>query len=391
MAAHQRIAAALAIAAALSAACAGPRGGPDLAPSTGAAPAPAAGQLAAIRSWTRFVLARHAPASRLFVESYFMRGLIATAEVLEAPARSAADHALADSALARARAFADSLVHTQDARGYWKLGYDSGWVADMAAAVALFGSVEPHAAAARLPAYEECAAKYIRGLERDGLILDSGGVGLGWPLDETAPAGARAWRSDMGWSDSEYLVATALAGIEVNAWLYHRTQAETYRTRAWRALDVTLARLKPDGSFPTVGPQEGPLQVAFYVHEGWIAADAWLQDPARTGRLCTASAVHAGVLTAAQQPDGTWTSSKAGDSARTDGLVNFLLWREAHCGSEPDVHRAVERSRRFLVQPHRWGEFNVLVAGQPVEELSEIRRAFLGRPLAAVVRGRPVL
>lgn len=294
------------------------------------------------------MLARNAPATRLFVESYFMRGLVATSEILAGPECSPADHALADSALARARAFADSLVRTQDARGYWKLGYDGGWVADMAAAVAVFGSLEPHAEAPRLTAYEECAGKYMRGLERDGLILDSGGVGLGWPRDEKAPAGARVWRSDIGWSDSEYLVATALAGVEVNAWLFHRTHAEPYRTRARKALDVTLARLKPDGSFPTVGPQEGPLQVAFYVQEGWIAADAWLEDAPAVERLCTASRAHVEALIAAQQPHGTWESSNAGDNARTDGLVNFLLWRQAHCGGEPRVQRAIERAGAFL-------------------------------------------
>jgi len=357
----------------------------------GAEPGTPAVQQDAVHSWAHFVLERPAPATRLFVESYFMRGLVAVSEVLSVPELTAADHALAAAALARAQAFADSLVRTQDARGYWKLGYNSGWVADMAAAVAVFSSLEPHMDPKHVTDYEACAAKFLRGLERDGLILDSGGVGLGWPLDEQAPPGARAWRSDTGWSDSEYLVATALAGIEVNAWLYHRTHAEPYRTRARKALDVTLARLKADGSFPTVGPQEGPLQVAFYVQEGWLAADAWLEDPQVAARICAASGNHVGALVAAQQPDGTWANGNPGDAARADGLLNFFLWHESRCTSDPRLPGAIGRSRRFLLHPRRWSDFGAVVAGEPNAELSEIRRALVGRPLAAAVRGRPVL
>jgi hypothetical protein len=107
--------------------------------------------------------------------------------------------------------------------------------------------------------------------------------------------------------------------------------------------------------------------------------------------LCTTTALHARLVVAAQQPDGTWSSAKAGDAPRADGLVNSFLWREAHCGPDPNAQRAVERSRAFLVQPRHWSELNVLVAGESVPELGEIRRAFIGRPLATVVRGRPVL
>src|SRR5262249_17980966 len=180
------------------------------------------------------------PAGRLFVEGYFARGLVASHDVLNFEGAKPADRALADSALARAFAYTDSVVHHQDARGYWHIGYSSGWIADMGAAVAISAALEPHATEAQLAQYEAAAARFQRAIEKDMLVLRTGAIGVGWPTGDRDSTAKRAWRSDVGWSDDPYIVSTALAGIESNAWLFHRTHQPGYEARARRAFDYTL-------------------------------------------------------------------------------------------------------------------------------------------------------
>src|SRR6185503_13703322 len=110
----------------------------------------------------------------------------------------------------------------------------------------------------------------------DAMLLPSGAVGIGWP-GSFIPRAPRRERRD------PYLVSTALAGIELHAWLFHRGGRVEDRDRARSALDFTLAALHPDGSLPG-GPMvasdtEGSFVAASYVEEGWIAADVLLRDP----------------------------------------------------------------------------------------------------------------
>src|SRR5258706_10245417 len=102
------------------------------------------------------------------------------------------------------------------------------------------------------------------------MILPSGACGIGW-ADTRQVTAERALRAP-------YLVSTALAGIEVPAWLFQRTGRPEYRERALRALDYTLSQVGPDGSLPHVATEDGPLATAAYVEEGWMAADVLLKD-----------------------------------------------------------------------------------------------------------------
>jgi hypothetical protein len=188
-----------------------------------------------------------------------------------------------------------------------------------------------------------------------------------------------------------YLVSTALAGIEVHAWLYARTGETQYRDRALAALDYTLAQLRPDGSFPgaDVGEEpEGSFVAAAYVEEGWMAADVFLQDPQVGERLAGALAPHVAWLLRTQRPDGTWGDRGAGgEFARTPAIVDFLIWYDQRCQASEDVRRAVLRASATLANPDTWYELGLARAGRN----EEVMRAIAGRPLAAMAAGRFVM
>jgi hypothetical protein len=321
-------------------------------------------------------LSRPGRAKRLFVEGYFMRSLVAAIEALPADPPAGIGPALA---------FADSLVAQQMPHGYWSIGYGTSWLADMGAALGIFPALESHADSTRMRRYQAAAERFVQAMVRDQLIAKSGAIGFGWPVDQSGLV--RAWRSDVGWADDPYLISTALVGIELQAWLYRRTGDAAYRDRATAALDYTLSQIKGDGSLPTLVRGEGPYTVAAYVQEGWMAADLLLQDPAVHERLCRRLPAHVDWLLRGQQKDGTWESSIRGDFARTPGIVDFLVWYDQRCEPRRDVQRAVQRASALFVKPERWEAPDKL----DNEETREILRALLGRPLAALAAGKPVM
>lgn len=330
----------------------------------------------ALTTLSQRTLSRPTRATRLFVEGYYMRSLVAASEVLQPDPPAGVELALA---------FADSLVSKQMPHGYWTIGYGTSWLADMGAALGIFPALEGHADSTRMRRYQGTAERFVQAMVRDNLITKSGAIGFGWPVDETGLV--RAWRSDVGWADDPYLISTALVGIELQAWLYHRTGDAAYRDRATAALEYTLSEIESDGSLPTVVRGEGPYTVAAYVQEGWMAADLLLQDSAVHERLCRALPVHVDWLLRGQQKDGTWQSSIRGDFARTPGIVDFLVWYDQRCESRRDVQRAVQRASALYVKPEKWEARDKL----DTEDTREILRALLGRPLAALAAGKPVM
>ena len=367
---------------AASAACAPPIA--ETSQTRDAAPGDAATRAAArttLRDHVRWILDRPAPAKRLFVEGYFARTLVAAYDVFAA---SPGDSALARTALAGGFAFAESLVGAQRDTGYWRLGYDTGWVADMGAALGIFPVLEPHADSLQLARYVRTAERFVAALERDRLILPAGAVGVGWPLGDHPERVQRAWRSDVGWSDDPYLVATALAGVEVHAWLYRRTSDARYRERALRALDWTVAQLRADGSLPDFARGEGELTAAAYAEEGWMAADAYLAADSLHVRLCRELDAHVRWLLRIQAADGTWGGGVGGERARAPAIVGFLVWCQSRCGDRPELREAAGRAAKALVR------FEATWAPGQEAENTEVLRAMVGRPLAALAAGRPV-
>jgi hypothetical protein len=329
----------------------------------------------ALRLVCEHTLARPATSQRLFIEAYFMRSLVAAHEVLQAAPRRG-DEIDTRLGLMRARAFADWLHSGQDARGYWPLGYKAIYLADMAVIVGLFAALEPHVEPAALQRFEAAAARFATALQRDAMMAANGACGVGWPETRTASEAAAV--------RDPYLVSTALAGIEAHAWLFHRTQRPEYRARGLAALEYTLSRLQPDGSFPPGPYAEGPLAVASYVHEGWMAADLWLQDGGLRDRLRRALRPHVDWLLRMQLADGTWTTGADGEFARTPSIVDFLIWYDQRCESRPDVQLAVRRASANLLDPARWPAYGLFRAGTH----EEVLRALAGRPLAALVAER---
>ena len=334
----------------------------------------------ALSTWSDQTLARSAPAAKLFVEGYFMRGVVAAHSVRLQPEATGQRPDVA-----RATAFADSLVAQQLHNGFWSIGYATSWLADMGAALAVFHALEAYVDSARAQRYEDAAARFIAAVVRDGMMLSSGALGVGWPV--TGGGAERAWRSDVGWADDPYLVSTALVGIELQAWLFRRTRNVEYRRRALAALDYTLSQLKKDGSLPSMVRSEGIYTVAAYVEEGWMAADLLLDDPQVSARLRQALLPHVQWLLRTQRSDGTWDSDVRGDIARTPAIADFLIWYDQRCEARDDIQSAVRKAGSFLTDPKRWAKRGLLDAS----DTAEIWRALCGRPLAALASGKPVL
>ena len=374
------------------ASCAGTR-----ATGSSATAARARDAAAALADVASHIAAHPERAERLFVEGYRMRTLVAAHAVTPAPA-----------ALEAAIRFADSLVVNQRGDGYWHIGYDTGWVADMAAALGIFGAVEPHVSPERLARYETTAIRFVDALIRDDMIeKPSGAIGVGFPMSQKPSRAVKVWNSRVGYADEPYMVSTALAGIAVQAWLAHRTGKPEYAARAKAALTWTLSRVDTSGAVPVLRGQEGPFGAAAYIQEGWMAAETWLDDPAVHDLLRRELPRHVRWLLRTQGRDGAWSSGVRGDFARTPAIVNFLLWYGERFGPRADVQAAVHRAGPALVAA---GRFTVetpttksptsgsrklprhvpLAAGQLAPLDFEVLRALVGRPLAALAFGRSV-
>jgi len=216
------------------------------------------------------------PANRpLFVDGYFMRALARAHAVFDSLPAENPEWFDPKAGLETALQWGDELVQKQDSLGYFPIGYGAIYLADMAAALGIFPALEPYAGEERLRRYEACARRFASAMERDGMVLQSGAIGIGWP--GTYIRVRRRARHD------PYLVSTALAGIELYGWLYHREGKPADRDKALRALDFTLSQLQPDGTFPRSvmiqGKTESHITAAAYVQEGWMAADVLLNDP----------------------------------------------------------------------------------------------------------------
>jgi hypothetical protein len=340
----------------------------------------------ALRVLCAHTLARPGRAAHLYVEGYFMRTLVAAGEVLGDSIPAGEERLDTRAALARAVAFADSLVTSQNSCGYWDLGYYEGWTADMAAALGIFPALEPHVDEEHRTRYQGSAERFLAGLERDRFFLRSGAVSVGWRRAYKCDGTFATSPSDSGRSDEPYLVSTSLAGLEIQSWMYHRTRAEIYKQRALKALEYTLSQIGPDGSVVGWAGKEGPFLTAAYVEEGWIAADSLLGDPAVHARLQSTLPRHVDWLLRSQREDGSW-GDPDGESARSPTIANFLIWYDQTCERRDDVREAVRRAGASYLDPARWRSLGLFRR----EPQYEVLRAIVGRALAAAARGHFVL
>jgi len=323
-------------------------------------------------------LERPKRARRLFVEAYFMRSLIAAHEVVQLADPGTREAFDSRRCIERAIAFADTMVLLQDKRGYWPLGYPAVFYADMGAAVGLFPAIEPYADELRILRYVDATEKFLRGMTRDKMLHADGSVGMGRALivDEVGPR-RRA-------NPEPYLVSSALVGIEARAWLYRRTRRPELKQQAMKSLEYTLSQITSDGFREPAGRREGSIRIAAYVQEGWMAADALLDDPAVLVRLRAALPTHVEWLLREQRKDGTWDAPEDGSFSRTPAIVTFLMWYDERCKSRSDVRAAVRRASTTLANRERWDAIGLW----GTNEHEEVLRALAGRPLAALARDR---
>jgi hypothetical protein len=209
-----------------------------------------------------------------------------------------------------------------------------------------------------------------------------GACGVGWLETRT--------RSEATAERTPYLISTALAGIELHAWLFSRTHDPQTGARARQALQYTLAQLQPDGSLPPFelnGGREGAYAIAAYVQEGWMAADRCLGDPNLRAVWRAALPAHVDWLLRTQKADGTWGSTgDDGEWARTPGIVDFLIWYDERVEQRPDVRRAIQLASVVLTDPDRWPAYGLARRGKH----EDVLRALCGRPLAALAADRCV-
>lgn len=332
-----------------------------------------------VRVLTEYTMQRPKRSPRLFVEAYFMRSLIAAHELLQQTDSEAKTLGLdTRTCIARAIAFADTMVLNQNKHGYWAIGYSAMWYADMGAAVGLFPALEPHVDEARLLRYQAAAEKFLLALKRDKVLYPDGSVGMGRLL--VIDPLRRPGRT----KPEPYLVSTALVGIETRAWLYRRTQRPELRDDALRSLEYTLSQITTDGFLEPAGRREGSIRIAAYVQEGWMAADAFLDDPAVLQRLRDALPVHVEWLLRMQREDGTWDAPEEGSFSRTPAIVTFLMWYDERCQPSPVVQDAVRRASQTLVSRERWDAIGLW----KTDDHAEVMRALSGRPLAALARDK---
>jgi hypothetical protein len=339
---------------------------------------------AALRLLCAHTLARPTFPRRAFVEGYSMRALAAAQVVFDSLPRENPEWFDTRASGERALAWVEVLVGSQDGFGYWPTGYGAAYIADMAAAAGSFPAVAPLADPVRMQRYEAAVRRFVGAMQEDGMLLQSGAVGVGWP-------GSFRPRSLSRVSRQPYLVGTALAGVELHAWLYRRSGRADDGERARRALEYTLSQLQPDGSLrgqaQPGGALEGALITSVYVEEGWMAADLLLGDPQVEARLRAALGPHVEWLLAMQREDGSWDSGAEGEFARTPAIVDFLVWYDRRCEVRADVREAVRRAGSRLADPARWGEMGLLRAGSHYE----VQRAMTMRALLALSRSQPVL
>jgi hypothetical protein len=210
--------------------------------------------------------------------------------------------------------------------------------------------------------------------------LESGAVAVGWPI----VTDNRGFRERP--KREPYLVSTALVGIELRAWLYHRTRDEDASRAALAALEYTLSTIKPDGFQEKVGRKKAPAHRGLR-RGGLDGGRPAARRSARAGPVAPGPAATRGLALAHPAPDGTWDDGESGSWARTPAIVDFLIWYEHALRVDAGGARGDSQSG-----PCARG---LSIAGRRARfwrgDHHEVLRAILGRPLAALASGKSVM
>lgn len=111
--------------------------------------------------------------SAIFIAGYYMRAPVAGYEVF-------GNRRYLDTAIASG----DTLLKGQMPSGYWSTGYGPVYFADTGSALGLFIVLYKHVDRGRQKQYLDAVQRYVTSLQKDGMILPSGAIGVCWRYAE---------------------------------------------------------------------------------------------------------------------------------------------------------------------------------------------------------------
>ena len=139
--------------------------------------------------------------SAIFIAGYYMRTLVAGYEIL-------GDRRYLDTAIA----YGDTLLKEQMPSGYWATGYGPVYFADTGSALGLFIVLYKHVDRERQKQYRDAVQRYVNSLQKDGMILPNGALGVGWGHTEDGKLNDPI--------PDKYTISSALTGGEIYTWMY---------------------------------------------------------------------------------------------------------------------------------------------------------------------------
>lgn len=218
------------------------------------------------------------------------------------------------------------------------------------------------------------AALYLKALERyarfvlRGTAADPQGLGRGatstWLIRDGADRGALGCGYYLGHlSVKPYTVSTATTGGAFFAALHGLTGNPEYAEVARGAVAWLLGIRKPDGEIPYIldgeTSDEWPLDTLTYAAEAFIAADAYLKDPAVRALLGRELGRTVEWLLARQNPDGSWGEARSADQQRSPRVATLLAWRYRSAGRDERVRTALGKYCAFLLDPKNAADYGL--------------------------------
>ncbi|MDR3675770.1 MAG: hypothetical protein P4N24_09790 [Acidobacteriota bacterium] len=306
----------------------------------------------------------------IFIAGYYMRTLVAGYEIL-------GDQRYLDTAIA----YGDTLLKDQMPSGYWATGYGPVYFADTGSALGLFIVLYKHVDRERQKRYLDSVQRYVDSLEKDGMLLPNGALGVGWEHTEDGKLN--------GPIPDKYTISSALTGGEIFTWMYYMTKKDQYRRMAYNSLRWIFTTMRKDGVIPYVLAAYGsslekhgdprndyqlwdelPYLTAAYVGEGLLSFDIHSDQAAWNAELRKDAKPMVEWLLSTQNANGSWShpSHEPGcravfDLTRTPGIANTLIWYYNHVDKDPRVLSAVKKFDQFLLNPEEAKEFGQLNQG----------------------------
>lgn len=282
-----------------------------------------------------------------------MRDLVAGYEIF-------GDRKYLDTAIA----YADELLKKQMPSGFWATGYGPVYLADTGSAVGLFAVLYKHVDQARQKKYVDAVRRYTDALEKGGMVLPNGALGVGW--------GSMKNGKLVDPNYTPYTLSSVLTGAIVFTWMYHVTGQDHYRQIAHRALQWVFSTMRGNGSILDTMQDggEAPAITTFgtssYIGEGVIAFDLYCGNPAWRKWIQKTVRPNIEYLLRNQLPNGTWSKNKGlkdWDRTRSPGIVNYLIWYYDQVDPDPRIQKAVQRFDATVADPKTGKAYGLLVDG----------------------------